>query len=297
MSAADEAALTLAGLAVAALEALAIFRESLDEGHRKIAESMNLLAVLRYDQRDYVQAAALFQDVLARFRASLGDDHPDTLGVEQNLGMSLYYSGRGKDAEVVQRDLLTKLRSDDGTATDVMNLQNLARTLQEQGRIAEALPIARQSVDLQRKYTGEHSRPYALALRELAHAEQLNGNAAQAEAHYRDSTQLADELAPKGGFGAYGWKIPYADFLVGADRCAEALPMLETASKELDAAENPLPIWRPQADLLIGACELNTNQRADAKQRISAARTRLRELPSIALDLYPTAKRLFAAGQ
>jgi len=275
-----------------AQEALSIFRQTLDADHRKIAETLNLLAILRLDKREYAAAAALFQDAYERFRKTMGEDHPDTLGVAQNLGFSLYYSGRIDEAEVVQRDLMAKLRVDDGTGTDVMNLQNLARTLEQQGRASEAVLMARRALELQLKYSGDNSRPYALALRELAHAERLGGEKQAAEEHFRASTLLAERLAPAGGFGAYGWRIPYADFLVAEDRCGDAVPLLEAAIKELDAANNPLAIWRPQAQLLLTACPNGAARTADEKRRMAAARAQLRSMPGISFDVYPTAKRL-----
>ena len=278
-----------------ARHALTIFRASLSEGHRKIAESLNLLAILHLDRRDYVQAVSLFRDALERFQTTLGGDHPDTLSVEENLGMSLYYSGKTDEAEALQRDLSSKFRGDDGTGINVMNQQNLARTLEQQGRFDEALAMARQALELQKGLTGAESRPYALALRELALAEDLAGNRQDAESHYRQSVQLVDRIAPTSGFGTFSWKIPYADFLIGASRCDEATPLLQQALSEIERTPHADPMWRPQAELLSGECEHHAGRQLDADRRIGDARKALRALPSISLDLYPTARRLFAA--
>jgi serine/threonine-protein kinase len=274
-------------------QALAVFRGSLAEDHRKIAEVLNLLAVIHLDRRDHAGAAELFRDVLARFRASLGDAHPDTLTVEENLAHSLYYSGKFTEAEVLQRDLRAKFRSDNGTGSNVFNLQNLARTLEQQGRVEEALPIARESAEIQRQLTGENSRPYLLALRELALAEQQAGDAQAAEKHYKECVDRVEQVARAGGFGTFGWKIPYADLLVGAQRCDEAIPLLRAALADLEKTSTADPIWRPQAQLLFGACQQQLGQRAEAQQIMSEAFAGLRKLPAIELDLYPTARRLF----
>jgi len=276
-----------------AQQALAVFRGSLDEGHRKITDTLNLLAILRLDQREYAEAAPLFREVAERYKNALGADHPDSLTAEDNLAYTLYYSGQLDEAETLQRDLVTKFRSDNGTGTDVMNLQNLARTLQQQGKFAEALEAARNSFTLQRQVSGDRSRPYAMALRELALAEQLSGDRENAEAHFRQSIALVEEIAPSGGFGTFGWKIAYGDFLVAAGRCGEAVPLLDAALLELGKMSNKDPIWQPQADLLLGACQREGSHGTEAKQRMARARASLRALPGISFDLFPETRRLF----
>ncbi len=278
---------------VLARKALAIFRNTLDEGHRKTTDTLNLLAIIRMDQRAYDDAVALFGDVARRQQASLGADHLDTLVAEENLAHSLYYAGQLDRAEALQRDLRSKFRSDDGTGSNVMNLQNLASTLSQQKRAAEALPIVRESLDIQRQLTGERSRPYALALREVAVAEQRTGDAASAEAHFRASVELVEQIAPAGGFGTFSWTIPYADFLVGANRCDEALPLLQSARRDLDKLGTANPIWLPQIELLIGACLRRSGRVAEAKLRLQSARSTLRAMPGIAFDLFPTSRQLY----
>ena len=274
--------------------ALATFRRVLDENHRTTTESLNLLAILRLDRRDYGEAAALFRDAFGRYREALGDSHPDTLVAETNLATSLYYLGQLAEAEELQRDIAAKSHSDGGTGVRLTNLRNLARTLEHRGKAAEALQFVRESLDLQRQRNGADSRPYALALRELALAERATGDDASAEAHLREGVALVERLSASGG-GTYGWKIPYADLLVARDRCGEALPLLDASLAELakgDARRNPL--WRPQADLLLAHCQTALGQHA-SKERAKEARRILRALPGIEYDLYPTARRLFAA--
>ncbi len=282
---------------VLARKALAIFRSTLDEGHRKTTDTLNLLAIIRMDQRAYDDAVTLFGDVARRQQASLGADHPDTLAAEENLAHSLYYAGQLDRAEALQRDLRSKFRSDDGSGSNVMNLQNLASTLVQQGRAAEALPIVRESLDIQRRLTGERSRPYALALREVAATEQRTGDAATAEAHFRASVELVEQIAPTGGFGTFSWTIPYADFLVGANRCDEALPLLQSARRDLGKVGTANPIWLPQIELLTAACLRRGNRAVEAKVRLQSARSTLRAMPGIAFDLFPTSRRLYDEPQ
>jgi hypothetical protein len=81
--------------------------------------------------------------------------------------------------------------------------------------------------------------------------------------------------------------------LVGAQRCDEATPVLQSALDELDKMRsNPDPQWQPQARLLLGHCELATSQRSEGMQLMSAARQTLRTMPAIEIDLCPTAQTL-----
>ena len=68
--------------------------------------------------------------------------------------------------------------------------------------------------------------------------------------------------------------------------------VLEASLKELDAANNPLAIWRPQAQLLLAVCPNGGARTADEKRRAAAARAQLHSMPGISFDVYPTAKRL-----
>jgi serine/threonine-protein kinase len=292
LAAVYEATYRVADAEPLAQAALAIFRSKLGESHRLVTEAMNTLAVLHLDRRDYAQAVSLFREVFDRFRDGLGAEHPDTLTVEDNLAISLFYAGRADEAEALQRDLVGKLRPDNGQGVDVKNLHNLARTLEQEGRVPEALELVRRALDVQRGLTGERSRGTALALREVALAEHRLGDAKSAETHYRAALALAEELAPAGGFAVHGWQIPLADFLVGQRRCAEATPLLRKAADALDASANVNPIWRPQADILLAACARHAPPQPADAQRLSAARQALRTLPAIELDLYPTARRL-----
>lgn len=272
--------------------ALATFRRNLDESHRTITETLNLLAILRLDRREYAQAVELFRDAFRRYEDKLGASHPDTLVAEGNLAMSLYYRGQLTEAEELQRDLVAKYRSDGGAGVRLTNLRNLARTLEHRGKTEEALQFARQSLELQHERTGTESRPYALALRELALAERSIGDDAAAEGHLRESISLVERLSAHNGGTTYGWKIPYADLLVAAGRCSEALPLLQDSLSELAGDSNANPIWRPQAELLLGHCAA-TLGRAVSDESMDEARKSLHALPGIEYDLYPEARRLF----
>jgi hypothetical protein len=103
---------------------------------------------------------------------------------------------------------------------------------------------------------------------------------------------MGEELAPTHGNATYEWRIPLADFLVGAHRCAEARALLRSSAEELarrgSASE---PVWMLEERLLAAACEA---RRPASRSELVATRAALHALPSVDVDLFPTARALLA---
>ena len=222
--------------------ALASLRRSFGSSHPKVGEAINLLGIVLTYRRDYAGAEPLFAELLASYRKRFGQRHPDTLSIENNLAITRLHLGRTADAERLQRDVLAKLPADNGQATGVLTLQNLATSLELEGRASEALRSARQALDLQRRREGETSGNVAIAVRSVAIAEELAGDSRAAERDFRAGLQMGEELAPTHGNATYEWKIPLADLLVGAHRCEEARALLAGAAEE---ARTPAERERP----------------------------------------------------
>lgn len=277
-----------------AKSALEVLRRALSEDHPRVREALNVLAIIRTDRRDFTGAVPIFQELLARCARSSGKYHPDTLAVENNLAATLLHTGRAREAEALQREILAHVPEDDGQATSVQTRQNLASTLEQEGRPREALGFARQALELQRRREGETSANVAVALRSLAIAEEMSGEAAAAERDFRAALRLGESLARAHGIARYDWGIPLADLLVGAQRCAEARPLLADAHAEIEGARRPVaPLWRLQLRLLEAHCARGSAQAAEVTR---AARASLRAMPRVEVDLYPTARALLAAA-
>ena len=275
-----------------AQHALAIFRHGLPEDHPKISESLNLLGIARQERRDFAGAVPLMQEVLARYRRTLGEDHPDTLTAQNNLAYALAHVGRLQEAEHLQRDVLARMHADNGQPVDATVSENLAGTLAQQGKYAEAVNYARRAVEIHRRRDGDGAANTAVALRTLGGIEEASGAAADAERDFRAALAIGEALASQRKDVTYAWKIPLADLLAGTGRCAAAVPLLDDALSELGVAGRRYdPAWQPEARLLLGEC-----RGAAAMQERRAARAALRALPGIEVDLYPTARGLLAAG-
>ncbi len=277
----------------AARSALEVLRGALPGDHPKVGEALNMLGVIRTSRRDFAGAVPVFRELLARYRQASGKGHPDTLAVENNLAITLLHAGQASEAESLEREVLAELREDNGQPTGALARENLAATLEQEGRPREALGLARQALDLQRRREGEASGNVAVALRSVAVAEELCGEAGPAEQDFRAGLRLGEQLASSRGSATYEWRIPLADFFVGAGRCSEAGPLLAAALAEIDGARHPVdPIWRLEAQLLRAHCARPSGPGSDDGR---AVRTALRLMPAVEVDLYPTARALLSA--
>ena len=273
-------------------DALVICRADLPADHPKTNEALNMLAMAHMLRRDFTGAVPLAQEVLARFTKSLGPDHPDTLVAKNNLAFALLHAGRPADAEVLLRDALARKRGDNGQGMDATDCENLSNALSLQGKFAEGVDYARRAVAIQKQREGEISGNTAVALRSLAEAEEIQGSSADAERDFRAVLAIGEKLRASQHIDMYQWRLPLADYLVGANRCAEAMPLLSEIIDELRPRlplRDPLPIL--QAHLLQGKCLGGKEGTALQAQ----ARDELHKLPSVEVDLYPTSAKLLAS--
>ncbi|MBS0555804.1 MAG: serine/threonine protein kinase [Proteobacteria bacterium] len=277
-----------------AQEALAVFRAALPADHPKVSEALNLLVTVHVARRDYVGAVPLAQEVLARFDKTLGEDHPSTLTAKNNLAYALLHSGRSAQAEQLQRDVLAHQPVENGQPVEPTANENLASTLIVEGKFAEAVGYAQRAVEIQKAREGEVSGNTAVALNGLGVAEQLNGASADAERDFRAALAIGEILHATQNIDLFQWRLPLADFLVGAKRCAEAVPLLELVVGELKPRmplRDPLPL--AQAHLLLGHCRGG----ADGAAMQAGAREALRAMPAVAIDMYPQARKLLATAR
>jgi serine/threonine-protein kinase len=273
-----------------AQSALATFGRSLPADHPKISEALNMLAIARAARRDFAGAASLARDVVERFEHTLGADHPDTLTAKSNLAYMLTRVGRFAEAEQLERGVIAQVREDNGQGTLVTDLENLAGTLEQEGRYDEAVTSARRAVTVAQQLAGAGSHTAALAVRLLGLAEELDGDLAGAERDLRAALATQEALAKsEPAATTYEWSLALADLLAGTRRCREAEPLLDAAVAGIDRGHNVDPRWLPQAQLLRAQC---LAPHGPQSTQADSARSALRALASIEMDLYPEARRL-----
>jgi eukaryotic-like serine/threonine-protein kinase len=272
--------------------AIAVFRRDLPDDHPKISEALNLLGVLHVSRRDYAAAVPAMREAAQRYRRTLGIDHPDTLTAENNLGYALVHADLLSEAETLLREVIARQRHDNGQPMLATVRENLASALAAEHKYVDAAAAARDALDIARKNSGEETAPVAIALRVLASMEELEGDAAHAEAHFRAAYDLGEKLHAQHISAAYEWKVPLADFLVGKNRCDEALTLLRSANADRTAENAQDPIGVAMTTLLTDRCEGTSNSPGDR-----AAIEKLRAIPAVEKELYPTAAALFAGAK
>lgn len=281
-----------------AQEALATARAGLSPEHPKVSEALNMLGLIRIMRRDYAGAIGLQQEVVQRLVASEGEDHPNTLTAMNNLAYGLVRAGRAAEAETLLRAVIARKRDDNGQGAH--GLQNLATALSLQGKHAEAVEWQRRAMAMQEAREGKASVAVAVALRELAITREWAG--VDAERDYRAALAMAEAVDSGHDLALHGWKFPLAAFLVGsdlvgsglvgADRCSEALPLLQEAMAELgDDTVEAETIKLPQARLLLGACAAAADHAA-AEASMAQACQSLLTLPGVEVDVFPTTRKL-----
>ncbi len=269
-----------------AREALAKIRASLAPTHPKTTEALNMLALVRMVRRDFIGAIPAQEEVVELYSKRSGPNHPDTLTVKNNLAYALLRAGRVAEAEALLRESIALKREDNGqTVNDYLNL-GIALSLQ--GKHAQALEVSRRALQMQSAREGAVSANTAVALREVAFAEDMAGDPTGAERDYRAALAMAEATVKGRDRSMAGWVAPLAAFLVGADRCAEAMPLLQQARE--GKAGSTDAIGRHQLQLLHGEC---VPEREGANSVREACRA-LHAIPGVEVDVYPTTRRLLA---
>jgi len=274
-------------------ESLANIRANLSPEHPKVSEALNMLALIRVVRRDFAGAVPLQQAVVQNLVAALGEDHPDALTAKNNLAYSLVHDGRAAEAELQLREVLARKRDDNGQGS-AHDRQNLASALSLQGKHAEAVEWQRRAYEIQKSREGEISPVTAVALRELAIAEELAGADAGAERDFRGALALAEQVGKTDPIALRGWRVPLAAFLIGKGRCNEAVPLLENSLDESgDETASADPVAHPQMLLLLEACGPIVG-RQPGKHPVDAC-SALLSLPGVEADSYPTTRKLLAS--
>jgi eukaryotic-like serine/threonine-protein kinase len=272
-----------------AQQALEIFRHALPADHPKISEALNMLAILRSVKRDFAGAVPLGREAVEQFKKTVGPDHPDTLTAENNLAYALLRAGHASEAEQLQREVIARVRDDNGQDTMATDCENLAATLEAEGKFDEAVGFAQRALQLHRKHEGDQTGNVAVAMRVLGVAEEFAGDKVDAERDLRAALQMGEEIAKTQHVATYGWKIALADLLIGTHRCDEGSSLLKRSSADLALQPHGDPEFAAQIELLLAEC-LPGSERVGVQTK---TRARIRALPGAEFNLPPTARRIF----
>ncbi len=167
------------------LEALALRRKLLGADHPEVAATLSNLAVLYEDRGDLAGAEDTYREVVEMRRKLLGSTHPRLARSLSNLA-SFLREKRGdlKGAEPLLREALAIAAVSLGPQHPdrAVYLRNLASVLLDQGRAAEAEPLAREAVAVLRQASPTSWR--------VADAESVLGGSLAAEGRFAEAEPL-----------------------------------------------------------------------------------------------------------
>jgi tetratricopeptide (TPR) repeat protein len=151
-------------------DALVIREKVLGPEHPDTATSLNNLALLLQDQRDFAGARPLYERALAIREKTLGPEHPDTATSLNNLAGLLYTQGDFAGARpLFERALAIHEKVLGPEHPDTANsLNNLAFLLMQQGDVAGAWPLFERALAIREKTLGPEHPDTAQSLNNLA---------------------------------------------------------------------------------------------------------------------------------
>lgn len=177
-------------------EALRLRKTVLGHEHQDVAESLNNLSVVLWDQKRRIEAEVFAREALAMRRKLLGNDHLDIATTLDALVAALEGQTKLAEAETVAREALTMRRKHLGKMhPDVAtSLDSLAWVLRRRNRLAEAESLDREALEIRRALLGREHPKVANLLQNLADVLQRQGKLAEAETSLREALAMHKKL-------------------------------------------------------------------------------------------------------
>lgn len=147
----------------------------------------NIRALAHIYRAEYEEA----ERILTRI-ALEGGQPIDRARAQNYLGISAYNQGNWKESASRSRQSLDAMRRLGETAGIVSNAMNLAASLQQEGKIAEALRLYKESLEEARSLHNSYLLAHLLS--NMANLHILLGALKEAERHLQRSQRLAEEL-------------------------------------------------------------------------------------------------------
>jgi len=170
---------------------------------------------------DYEGSERNFAAAIPMLEAQLGKNHSSTISALNNLGYLYSFNGDNARAEQIHRSLLERNIAKHGPVHRAVadSYQNLAATINEQGRFDESIPYHRRAYDIYREIFNDKHYMIAFPLMSIAKVELERGNGAAAETASREAMTRLEAAAP-------------GTFLEGVARCLVGLSLEEQGNKE-----------------------------------------------------------------
>jgi tetratricopeptide (TPR) repeat protein len=160
------------------------------------AKKLNDEAVELYGKGKYVEAEPLYQQALAIYQKVLGDEHPDTATLVNNLALLYYSQSNYPQAEAFYQRALAirkKVLGDEhpDTATSV---NNLALLYYSQSNYPQAEAFYQRALAIRKKVLGDEHPDTATSLHDLALLYLAQGNYQKAESFYQQALAIRKKV-------------------------------------------------------------------------------------------------------
>jgi eukaryotic-like serine/threonine-protein kinase len=262
-------------------EALALFRKTFGNEHRKVVLALNNIAINLRDLGRDADAEVLLREALVTQRKLSGDADPLVSLLLNNLGNVLRGLGKLEEAETAHREALT-LRRKFESGLVPLSLYDLALDLRRQGKLADAEAMLRNSLEIYKKDRAETRSRYTInVLNSLAEMLKDQRRLSEAESLAREGLAMGKRRLSDDHPGVINSTYILASVLCEEDRLAEAADL---SGDLLAILEKRRPgDWQTFAiKSLLGNCLLRQTNYAQAEpllvggyQGLAQARTEI----------------------
>ena len=261
------------------VDALALRRESVGEGHRAFAVTASNLAVIRYRKGEYAGAVDAATEALAGMREAVGPDHQRSIVIQSNLAAMRVALGDNAGAVGDYEDLLDRqerLRGFDHPVTLGIAM-SLGSVLGNEGEWEAAREVLERVLEVQEVRLGPDNPNLGIVLLRLGQA--LNG---------RSLWSQADSVLTRG--------LALIRSGVGEDhpRIAEGLESLADVREMIDPAESEA-LHRRAVGILERVSGPDHPATGEARMRLADRLTRFGGRVDDALEEYRAAHLIFTA--
>jgi serine/threonine-protein kinase len=245
--------------------ALALLEGLPDPDREAVRTATRLRAVCLADGGSRAQAIDLLRAELAAAESELGLDHPATISVMSDLAYAIGPVDSQECLALAREVLERSLRLlGPEHLTVATHENNLASKLMEEGFAAEALPHMERALVIWQSRYGEHHPYLGTALNNLGFAHHATGQLAEAEAFYRRSLGIVEQIAqPSLALQALNTKANLAMVLLDRRRHGEAEELLQQALTSLPA-EHVEHAFRGWALCALGSVLLDAGRAQEA---------------------------------
>ena len=235
-----------------------------------LAESLNTLALIHYDQANLDEAETLYEEVLTLENSFLEPGHPSLVETRHNLAQLYWAQGKLDEAEPLFQDVIDIDRRvyGDDHPTVALDLNSLALVLMDNGNFDEAEVVYREAIAIQETSYGEEHPDLTATYYNLGSMYSFTGEYNLAEPLLRKALvgdkKLFDERHPNVGIDM----ASLAGVLISLKKYDEAESLLNEA---LSIFEDVFPEDHPR----IASVEIRMGQLAYEQGEYEKAETLL----------------------